>query len=115
MSINGKEFNFSKLKIIDLQLFQHVSMFYAAIFSSYVFLKVVINVHFVLHVIFNYYLFVLYKNRCSYITFSFFQLNRSKSTATRFFINLSENEPQNEPQNPQNLKKMLRKFQASNA
>ena len=38
-----KEFNFSKLKIMDLQHFQHVQMLYAVIFSSYAFVKVVIK------------------------------------------------------------------------
>ena len=59
--INVKEFNFRKSEMIESQLFQRVSTLYASIFSSFVFLKVVIkgvhlpkNIHFILHLIFNF-------------------------------------------------------------
>lgn len=68
--INVKELNFSKLKIIDLYLFQLVSKLYAVIISSCVFLKVVMNHSFYLHLIFMYWCYTKIGVRISF----FFQL-----------------------------------------
>ena len=43
LRINVKEFNFNKLSIIDLKLFQLIKLLYAEVFSSYFFVNVVIN------------------------------------------------------------------------
>ena len=72
--INVKELNFSKLKIIDLYLFQLVSKLYAVIISSCVFLKVVMNHSFYLHLIFMYWCYTKIGVRISFF-FNLFVLS----------------------------------------
>ena len=79
-----KQFNFSTLKLLNMQIFQHVPPFYAGIFSFYAFLKVIIkgvylprSIHFILHLILNF-IHLCYTKIGASTSVLFFQLNCSK-------------------------------------